>query len=202
MSKVKAQFTMSLDGFIAGPDDDVGRLFQWFGQGDTEFPLTGMERPVRISRASADLLSTEWEKIGAIVTGRRDFDVSRAWGGNPLLGVPHFIVTHSVPPEWAGEGSPFTFITEGVERAVEMAQQAAGDKDVTVGGTQIVRQCLRAGLLDQIQLDLVPLLLGKGIRLFDNEGAAPFSNGPVELEIVRVIEGQGVTHLIYNVLKS
>jgi dihydrofolate reductase len=134
--------------------------------------------------------------FGAIVTGRRDFDVSKAWGGTSPLGVPIFIVTHTPPQEWTKDGSPFTFVTEGVERALEQAKQAAGDKNVSVGGTKIVQQCLKAGLIDEIRIDLVPLLLGAGIRLFDNPGSEP-----IALESLAVIEGTGVTHLRYRVIK-
>jgi dihydrofolate reductase len=134
--------------------------------------------------------------LGAIVTGWRDFDVSQAWGGNAPLGVPIFIVTHTVPQEWAGKDSPFTFVTDGVQSALQKARQMAGDKNVSVGGTKIVQQCLNAGLLDEIQIDLVPILLGEGIRLFDHLGSEP-----IELESTGVTEGAGVTHLRFRVIK-
>lgn len=196
MGKVIAEFTMSLDGFIAGPNDEIRPLFGWYSGGDTEFPVTGTTMTFKVSRASAELLRGTWGNIGAIVTGRRDFDVSDAYGGTPPLGVPMFIVTHRVPQEWVKEGSPFTFVTEGVEHAVALAQKAAGDRVVGISGTTIVQQCLRAGLLNGIHIHLAPMLLGAGIRLFDQLGPEPIS-----LEIVRVIEGTGVTHLQYRVLK-
>ena len=196
MGLVMSQFTMSLDGFVAGPNDEVDKLFGWYAAGDTPFTAAGTDRPFKISRASADLLTENWGQVGATVTGRRDFDVSNAWGGKPIFGVPTFIVTHSVPREWAYEGSPFTFVTNGVESALAQAQQAAGDKVVDVGGTRIVQQCLQAGLLDGIQIDLVPVLLGDGIRLFDRLGPKP-----IELEITPVVEGKGVTHIRYRVVK-
>jgi len=108
-----------------------------------------------------------------------------------------FISTHRIPQEWVKEGSPFTFVTEGVEHAVAMAQKAAGDKVVGIGGTTIVQQCLRASLLDGINIHLAPILLGEGIRLFDHLGPDPIS-----LKIMRVIEGTGVTHLDFRVVKS
>jgi dihydrofolate reductase len=194
MGKVVAGFTMSLDGFVAAPDDDVGRLFRWYFSGDTEVPMHGTDRMFKISRASADLLREEWGAIGAIVTGRRDFDVSNAWGGTPWLGLPTFIVTHSPPLEW--KDSPFTFVTEGVESALEQAQKAAGDKVVSVSGTKIVQQCLRVGLIDEIYIDLAPVLLGDGISLFDRLGIAP-----IDLEITKVIATPDVTHLRYRVVK-
>jgi dihydrofolate reductase len=188
---------MSLDGFIAGPDDDVMPLFGWYFGGEVETPVPGAGRVFKTSQASAATLQEMMTKYGVIVTGRRDFDVSNAWGGKPPIDVPCFIVTHSVPQEWAGEGSPFTFITDGVESAIAQAQQVAGEKTVDVGGTQIVQQALRAGLIDEIEIDLVPILLGSGIRLFDHLGPQP-----VSLEIARVIDAPGVTHLQYRVVKQ
>jgi dihydrofolate reductase len=196
MGKTISGFTMSLDGYIAGPNDDVGRLFAWYFAGDTDFPVAGTDRVFRISRASAGHLREAWDSLGALVTGRRDFDVSGAWGGKPPLEVPIFIVTHHPPQEWSGPGSPFTFVTGGVESALEMARQAAGEKNVGVSGSTIVRQCLKAGLLDEIHIELAPILLGGGVRLFDHLGPEP-----IELEILGVIEGTGVTHLQYRVVK-
>ena len=118
---------MSLDGFIAGPNDeprsplgDGGeRLFAWYSGGDTEYRLPGTEMVFRISPQSAQLLREAHGAMGAFVTGRRTFDIANGWGGRPPLGVPTFVVTHTAPQEWVYEGSPFTFVTDGVERAVE-----------------------------------------------------------------------------------
>ena len=112
------------------------------------------------------------------------------------MGVPTFVVTHTVLQEWDYEGSPFTFVTEGVESAVEQARAVAGDKDVAVGAASIAQQCIRSGLLDEIHIDLVPVLLGDGVRLFDHLGA-----GPIELERTEVVEAPGVTHLTFRILK-
>jgi len=197
MTKLIAEFTISLDGFIAGPDDDIRPIFGWYTSGDTEFGVRGSGMVFKVSRASAELLRRDWDQIGAIVTGRRDFEVSNAWGGSSPLGVPIFIVTHNVPPEWASkEGTPFTFVTDGIESALEKAKQVVGDKNIGVGGTKIVQQCLKAGFLDEIQIHLVPILLGTGIRLFDDLGT-----NPMELECTSVIEGTGVTHLRFRVVK-
>ena len=196
MSKTTAQFSMSLDGFIAGPNDEVDRLMRWYFGGDTDFQTAESGMAFKMSRASADLLRREWDMLGALVTGRRDFDVSRAWGGSSPLGVPIFIVTHTPPQEWVGKDAPFTFVTEGVESAIEQAKQAAGEKNIWVSGSKIVGQCLNAGLLDEIQIDLVPILLGAGIRLFDY-----LETGPIQLENTGVIDGTGVTHLRFRVVK-
>jgi dihydrofolate reductase len=195
MGKVTAEFTMSLDGFIAGPNDDVGALFRWYFSGDTNFQGSSNDPVFKISRASTQLLRKQWDMLGAIVTGRGDFEASEAWGGNSPLGLPTFIVTHTPPQEWVRAGSPFTFVTEGVERAVERAQQAAGDRDVAVSGSTIVQQCLNAGLLDEIQIDLAPVLLGAGIRLFDHLGRS------IELEKIIVVDAPHVTHLRYRIVK-
>ena len=195
---------MSLDGFIAGPNDGPGaplgeggeRLFAWYFSGDTDYRLPGTEMVFRVSSASAELLREAHGTMGAFVTGRRTFDITNGWGGRPPLGVPTFVVTHTVPEEWVYEGSPFTFVTDGVESAVEQARAVAGDKNVAVGAASIAQQCIRAGLLDEIHVDLVPVLLGGGVRLFEHLGPEP-----IELESTRVIEAPGVTHLTFRVVK-
>lgn len=130
------------------------------------------------------------------MTGRRTFDLSGAWGGNPPLGVPHFVVTHHIPEEWVKPGSPFTFVTDGIASAVAQAKRTAGEKDVAISSASTLQQCLQAGLVDEIDIDLVPILLGAGVRLFDNLGPEP-----IELEQTRLVEGQGVTHLRFRVVK-
>jgi dihydrofolate reductase len=111
--------------------------------------------------------------------------------------VPTFVVTHTIPQDWVYKGSPFTFVTDGVESAVEKAREVAGDKTVAVGAASIAQQCIRAGLLDEIHVDLVPVLLGNGVRLFDHLGTEP-----IELESTSVIEAPGVTHLTFRVVKE
>lgn len=196
MGKVIFNMSMSLDGFIAGPNDEVDRLFQWYFSGDTAVPFPGANFEFKVSRASAELFQATWPTIGAMVTGRRNFNGAAGWGGAPPLGVPHFVVTHTVPQEWVKDGSPFTFVTDGVASAVEQAMRTAGEKHVAVSSANIMQQCLQAGLLDEIHIDLVPILLGTGIRLFENTGAEP-----VNLECTNVIEGTGVTHMRFHVVK-
>ncbi len=204
MGKVSTGLSMSLDGFITGPNDGPERplgeggegLFAWYSGGDTEYRLPGTEMVFRVSPQSAELLREAHCKMGAFVTGRRTFDIANGWGGRPPLGVPTLVVTHRVPQEWVYEGSPFTFVTDGVESAVEQAKAVAGGKDVALGAASIAQQCIRAGLLDEIHVDLVPVLLGGGVRLFDYLGA-----GPIELERTEVVEGAGVTHLTFRVVK-
>ena len=206
MSKVVLELSMSLDGFIAGPNDSPDNglgdggdaLFKWYSSGDTDFPLPGTDMVFKVSRASAEFLRPAWMNIGASITGRRTFDIAHGWGGNPPGGAdePHFVVTHTVPQEWAKPGSPFTFVTDGVESAVRQAKEAAGGKNIDLMGASIAQQCLNAGLLDEIQDDLAPVLLGGGVRLFDHLDSAP-----IELEPIAVVQGLGVTHLRYRVVK-
>jgi dihydrofolate reductase len=204
MGKVATELSMSLDGFIAGPNDGphspLGeggkRLFAWYSSGDTEYRLPGTEMVFKISPQSAALLQEAHSEIGAFVTGRRTFDITNGWGGRPPLGVPTFVVTHTVLQEWVYEGSPFTFVTDGVESAVERAKAVADDKTVAVGAASIAQQCIRAGLLDEIHIDRVPVLLGGGIRLFEH-----LRTTPIELESTRVIEAPGVTHLTFRLVR-
>ncbi len=204
MGKVTTGLSISLDGFVAGPNDgpeaplgDGGeRLFAWYSSGDTTYRLPGTDMVFMVSPQSAELLREAHSKMGAFVTGRRTFDIANGWGGSPPLGVPTFVVTHAVPQEWVYEGSPFTFVTGGVESAVEQAKSVAGDKDVAVGAASIAQQCIRAGVLDEIHIDLVPVLLGGGVRLFDHLGTEP-----IELESTQVIEAPRVTHLSFGIVK-
>jgi dihydrofolate reductase len=204
MGNVSTGLSMSLDGFIAGPNDGPERplgeggerLFAWYSGGDTEYRLPGTEMVFMVSPQSAELLREAHSKMGAFVTGRRTFDITNGWGGSPPLGVPTFVVTHTFPQEWVYEGSPFTFVTDGVESAVERAKAVAGDKDVAVGAASIAQQCIRAGLLDEVHVDLVPVLLGGGVRLFEHLGTTP-----IELERTREIAAPDVTHLTFRVVK-
>jgi dihydrofolate reductase len=203
MGKVIFNMTMSLDGFVAGPNDspenglgDGGEaLFKWYFSGDTEVPISDGNMVLKVSEPSAKVLQDGFKQYGAGVWGRRTFDIAHGWSGHPP-GSPCFIVTHSVPQEWVYEGSPFTFITDGVESAVRQAQTAAGNKDVVICTASILQQCLNAGLMDEIHVDVAPLLLGKGVRLFDHLNLAP-----IELECMSVVGAPGVTHLSYRVVK-
>ena len=197
--KVAAGFSMSLDGFIAGPSDDIQRLFAWMFSGDTDLKLSAGDQDfeLKLSKESAEEFEEMAGAAGAIVSGRRMFDVAGAWGGKHPMDVPVFIVTHSVPQEWANQkGSPFTFVTDGLESAIEQARKVAGEKNIGVGGADITRQCLKAGLLDELQIDLVPVLLGSGVRLFEYLGIEP-----VELKPTKVSATPGVTHLGFKVVK-
>ena len=204
MGKVATGLSMSLDGFIAGPNDgphsplgDGGeQLFAWYSGGETEYGLPGTELVFKVSPQSAELLREVEDTMGACVTGRRTFDISGGWGGKPPLRIPTFVVTHTVPQEWVHAGSPFEFVTDGVESAVRHAKAVAGEKNVAVMAASIVQQCIGAGLLDEIVVNLVPVLLGDGVRLFEHLGATP-----IELQSTGVIEAPGVSHLKFRVVK-
>jgi dihydrofolate reductase len=196
MGKVATGFSTSLDGFIARPDGEVGPLFDWYFGGDTQYRMPSGDITLKVSPQSADLLQESHRTMGALVVGRRHFDHAGGWGGRHPMDLPVFVVTHSVPHEWVYEGSPFTFVTDGVESAVERATEAAGDKGVGVGGANVAQQSIKAGLIDEIGIDLAPVLLGDGIRFFDNLG-----DTQIELERTRVVEAPGVTHLRFRVVK-
>lgn len=198
MSTIAAGFSMSLDGFIAGPNDEVGRLFAWMSLGDTGLDLSSgdMDFELQMSSEDAEGFENAASATGVILSGRRMFDVARAWGGKHPMGVPVVVLTHNVPEQWAYEGSPFTFVTESLESAVEKAREIAGDKNIGVGGAEVTRQCIKLGLLDEIHIDLVPVLLGEGVRLFEHLGIEP-----VELESTGVRQAPGVIHLSFRVLK-
>lgn len=194
MATVMAGFTMSLDGFVADPSDGVGGLFDWFENGDVEVVWPNESWTSHVSEASAKHLRELFERIGAIVTGRRLFDLTNGWGGNHPLGVPIFVLSHSVPDGWPREDVPVTFVTDGLESAIAQASAVAGDRVVAVAGPNVAQQCLDAGLLDGLGVDLVPILLGRGIRFFDD-----LKSAPIELEGPTVVEGTRVTHLEYRV---
>jgi dihydrofolate reductase len=203
MGKVTFNMTMSLDGFVAGPNDgpenglgDGGDgLFTWYFSGDTEVFISEGVPPLKVSKQSAELLQEAFSNYGAGVWGRRTFDIAHAWGGNPP-GSPAFIVTHNVPQEWVKEGSPFIFVTDGVESAIHMAMNAAGDKDVVICTPSILQQALKAGLVDEIHVDVAPILIGGGVSLFNQLGM-----GPINLECIRALQTPHVTHLGFRVVK-
>ena len=196
MARVVANMSVSLDGFVADAGDGVGEVFSWYRKGDVPIGAAGdAEAGFRVAAASAELLSQTWARVGALVAGRRTFDLAKGWGGEPPLGAHAFVVSHTVPDGWPRPGTPFTFVTEGgVEAAVAQAKAHAGDRTVAVSGADTTRRCLNARLIDEISIDLVPVLLGSGVRYLDH-----LANTPVWLGDPRVVEGAGVTHLTYEV---
>ncbi|MEU5878776.1 dihydrofolate reductase family protein [Spirillospora sp. NPDC047279] len=199
MAKVIANMSVSLDGFVADASDGVTEVFTWHTQGDVPIRMPdGSESPSRVSKASSDFLSEMWAGCGALIAGRRTFDLSGGWNGEPPLGLHTFVVSHSIPEGWPRPGTPITFVTEGgVEAAVAQAKAHAGDRIVAVSGADVTQQCLNAGLLDELSIELTPVLLGSGVRYLDK-----LAGTPVWLEDPRVVEGTGVTHLVYEVRRA
>ena len=195
MTKVVALMSMSLDGFVADRNDGVGEVFAWYmSSGDVEFNTGGSDpMTFHVSKPSAEHLKGLWKELGAVLTGRRTFEVADGWGGNHAWG-PAFVLTHQVPDGWPRPNSTVHFVTDGLESAVRQAKAAAGGKNVAVHGADTIQQLLKAGLLDELCIDVAALLLGDGVRLFDHlEDMTAVLGNPT------VVQGVGVTHLRYGV---
>jgi dihydrofolate reductase len=195
MGKVVLDLSMSLDGFIAGPKDDdqpdreLGGLdilhdWRFGGQSSTETEAYEVEK---------------FKPMGAGIVGRRMLDLGIGpWGENPRFHMPIFVLSHETHQSITKQGgTTYYFVTEGIESTLKRAKEAAGDKDIMLlGGADVAQQYLKAGLLDEIHLHLVPVLLSEGIRLFENIGTEQ-----IKLEQISVIEEPGVTHLRFRVVK-
>lgn len=200
MSTVTIDLSVSLDGYIAGPDDGDGlplgvggqALFTWMGAGTEPMGEGGFLRPAEASRPVVE----EWTTgSGAMISGRRTFDIAGGWADGHPVDAPIFVVTHEPPTE--GRWSPrVTFVPEGVETALARARRVAGDGTISASGASVAQQLLQLGAVDEIQLSVTPVLLGGGVRLLDHIGEAP-----VTLEQTRVIASEGVTHLRYRVVR-
>jgi dihydrofolate reductase len=177
MGKVIVHAVMSLDGFIAGPDDEMEWSFKYGGD------------------AMADEVMQD---TGAVVLGKRTFEISLKNNQLPYGGwkVPQFVITGEAQDAQTIGGLVFTFVTDGVQHAVEMARVAAGDKNVSLLGASIDQQCLKAHLVDEIVIHLAPILLGEGTRLFDHLG-----NQPVVLERTAAVTTAGITSLRFRVVR-
>lgn len=211
MATVRANISASLDGFVAGPNDsrenplgDGGeRLHEWVFDLASWRKVHGMEGGE--TTRDDEIFAESVENVGAVVMGRRMFDNGEGpwgdepfeghWGDDPPFGVPVFVLTHHArEPLELGE-TTLTFVTGGLEDAVERATEAADSADVSVaGGARTIQQCIEAGVLDVLEVHLVPVLLGDGIRLFE-----PSAHDAIELERTRVVDGIGATHLRFDV---
>lgn len=192
MGQTIAHLAMSLDGFIADPGDGCEELFGFYRSGDVPVKLSEGLPELRVSPTTADLLTAAVARTGATVVGRRLYEITDGWRGHPAGEVPMVVVTHHPPRDWPRGGVPIRFETS-VEAAVGAARELAGDRDVSVAGATITRGCLDAGLLDAIQVSLVPVILGRGIPWLAG------TRGPVRLSDPEVVEDRAVTHLRYNV---
>lgn len=194
MSKVTADISMSLDGFVTDPTasigtplegNDPGRLHDWMFDGKTD--------------ADAQIVDELYASTGAILIGRRMFDAGfEPWGDPPPFGRPVFVLTHETRDSLPMQGgTTYHFVTEGLEAALDRARAVAGGKNVSIwGGASVVEQSLRAGLLDELQIHLVPVLLGDGTRLFTDRGPAH-----VGLTTTRCVETPGALHLRFDVAR-
>lgn len=194
MSKVVLSMSMSVDGFITGPDDGIGRglgvdgerLHDWLRPGGVD-PRS--HRPADEANAS---VFDEMMATGAVITGRRTFDFAGGWAGDHHDGVPIFVLTRAAPVAPA-PGSA-RYVTDGIRSCVAQARAAAGGRDILLHGAATAQECLRAGLLDEIELHLIPVLLGQGRLLFED-----LPPDHIELELLRALDGPGVQHLRYRV---
>jgi dihydrofolate reductase len=190
MTKVIAEMSMSLDGFIADENDGVDELFGWYGNGEVTVPTAVEHLTFQVSPASAEHLRPAFNgAIGALICGRRVFDLTKGWGGKHPVGCPVFVVSHSVPADQHGAA----FFADPLA-ALSAARAQAGTGDIAVATPSITQQLLDAGELDAIVVSLVPVLLGRGIRFFDH-----LTTTPVRLSGPIVTEGRGVTHLTFNI---
>jgi dihydrofolate reductase len=202
MGKIVFDISMSLDGYVAGPDDGpelglgVGgeRLHDWVVE------LASWREPHGLEGGETNASSEVAEGMsasGAVIVGKRMFDNAHGWGDEPPFGKPVFVLTHTAREPLTKGDTTFTFVTDGIESAVEQAKAAAGEKDVGIGGgASTAQQALKAGLVDEVRLTFAPILLGGGVALFDGLGP-----DDVELEVTRVVEGPKATHVQYRVVK-
>jgi dihydrofolate reductase len=183
--------SVSVDGFIAGADDQPGPLFDWLMSGDVPLDESGV---LKVSQASYDYTRPYWDRIGVTVVGRHVFDLTDGWDGTPPSGVEHVVVvTHRPAPEGWDPEAPFHFV-DGIEAAVAKAQELAGDRVVEVAAGDVGGQALAAGLIDEVRMDVIPVVLGSGKRYFGSVEAQHLLEDPDA-----VIPGDRVLHLRYPV---
>lgn len=194
MGKVFTHMTMSLDGFIADPNDQIGELFDWYQAGDVAVPNPNEEIfSFRVDDASAEVLGELTKNTGALITGRHLFDITNGWNDNHPAGSPVVVVTHHAP-EGAATTWPRTTFVDGVEAAVTKARQIAGDQDVNIASANIIQQALDLGLVDEVYVSLVPVLFGEGIPYFTK-----LNRGHLLLNDPTVVQGHRAVHLRYPV---
>jgi dihydrofolate reductase len=199
MGKTVASASMSLDGLVARPDNSPGPLFDWYEAGDVEISNAGDLPPFHLTTASADYWRGWRSQLGCLVVGRVLFDATDGWKGQHPLGVPFVVLTHDPPVGWDWEHTGNAhFVTSGIEDAVALAQQIAGDRTVGLAAGTITGQALAAGLVDEVAIDLVPVLLGEGHPYFAEVDPSLVQLG----EPTVVVPSSHVTHLVYPVVKT
>ena len=193
MGKVCTHMTMSLDGYIADPDDQVGELFEWYEAGGVSVASPNEDISFDVDEASAEALRELTEQAGALVSGRRLFEIANGWNDTHPSGAPVVVVTHRAPAD-AAERWPTTTFVDGVEAAIAKAREIAGDKDVTIASADITQQALDLGLVDEVCVSLVPVLFGEGVPYFSK-----LDRGHLLLEDPVVVQGRRALHLRYPV---
>src|SRR5215211_5880461 len=212
MSRVRVHISVSADGYVAGPNQSEENPLGEAGERlhDWVVALRAWRAPHGLEggevNASNAVVEEAQANIGAEIMGRGKFGGGPGpwgedpwpgwWGDDPPFHMPVFVLTHHQREPLTLSDTTFTFVTDGIDAALEQARAAAGEKDVLIGGgAELINQYLAAGLLDELELHVVPVLLGDGARLFDNLG-----DDEVQLEQLRAIEAPGVTHLKYRVV--
>ncbi|MGO1056367.1 dihydrofolate reductase family protein [Crossiella sp. CA198] len=191
MGKVVMYASVSVDGFIADENDQPGPLFDWLSNGEVPLEESGF---VKVSQTSYDYTRPYWDQIGVTIAGRRVFDLTDGWDGKPPSGIDHVVVvTHRPAPEGWDSEAPFHFV-DGVEAAVAKARELAGDRIVEVAAGDVGGQALAAGLVDEVRMDVVPVVFGSGKRYFGSVNAQHLLADPDLM-----IQGNRVLHLRYQV---
>ncbi|MCP2342251.1 dihydrofolate reductase family protein [Actinomadura rupiterrae] len=191
MGKVVMSASVSVDGFIAADNDDPGPIFAWLTSGDVPLDDGGV---LKVSQASYDYTRPYWDEIAVTIAGRHVFDMTDGWDGTPPSGVDHVVVvTHRPRPEGWDAQAPFHFV-DGIEAAMAEAQKLAGDRTVEVAAGDVGGQMLAAGLVDEVRMDVAPVVLGSGKRYFGSVDAQHLLQDPDV-----VIQGNRVLHLRYQV---
>jgi dihydrofolate reductase len=196
MGKVIASAAVSVDGFIADTDDAVGPLFDWYSNGDVAITGADPDMIFHVTEATAGYLRPNWASVGAVVIGRRLFDLTNGWHGRPAVGDQVFVVTHKAPADWPFPDAPFTFVTDGLASAIAQAKAFAGDRNVALTAGNLTGQALAAGLVDELSVNVAPVVFGSGVRFFGD-----YAGSPVLLDDPEAVRGDRVTHLHYRVTK-
>jgi dihydrofolate reductase len=197
-AKVVAAASMSLDGFVAYENNDPGALFDWYQAGEVEIVNAGSLPPFHLTRESADYWRSWTDELGCLVVGRLLFDITDGWGGEHPLGVPFVVLTHEAPTGWAhAHTGNAHFVTDGIRAAIARAREIAGERTVGVAAGTVAGQALASGLLDEVAIDLVPIVMGSGHRYFADIDPADVKLGDPTV----VIPARRVTHLRYPVLR-
>lgn len=196
MARVVMQAVVSVDGFIAGPDDQVGPLFDWYGNGDTDLTAHASGWTFHVSRSSAEYAQPLWDAIRIQVIGRHLFDLTNGWDGRAAAGEQLVVVTHRpLPGEWlAAHPDARTHTADSVEAGIARAKQLAGDGLVCVSAGEVGGQAFAAGLVDEVAMDVAPVVLGEGVRFFGSHSGVVLLDDPD-----RVVRGDRVLHLHYTI---